>query len=263
MKNPIVTLSLFCLLIILASSCEETGEGCLDLLANNYDFEAVNPCDSCCTYPNGRFGFQLEYDTLDFNLKDTFLLVNGDSVYLEEFKLVLSDFTFIGNSGEYTIRDTIINIDSELRDDYIYFESPGTYTIGTTRFEDTLSQIVFDIGIDSAYIWQFMPFDNIDQDSNLDLALDSMYNDQIGKFKFCELSIHQVKDSSFVIVELPGSTLGTQIFNVNKPVYAGSVWVIQCHLDLKKLFMNVDLSTDPIVFQKTIKQNFLNAFYLE
>lgn len=81
-------------------SCYESKEGCLDLLATNYDVIADMPCDDCCTFPKVSINIQnINGQDTTYNLADTIYSLSGDSLQILEAKFYLSDITIYKNGS--------------------------------------------------------------------------------------------------------------------------------------------------------------------
>lgn len=164
------------LITLLLCACEESEDGCLDLLSSNYNFNAVTECDSCCTYPNVLFNYRIDYDTfLSRALLDTFFLESNDSLILHNMKLSTGAYTFVGSNVSYRIIDSIEVNDIVVKDDYVLAEATTSYTIGQVRYAGQTNSVKFSVGIDADEVDTWGSLDNIDQDSQLDKLLDSMY----------------------------------------------------------------------------------------
>ena len=258
-----VTASILSLLTIFMA-CEESQEGCLDLLAENYNFEAVTECEDCCTYPSATLNFSfINTDSLSYSLGDTLLNVEGDSMILESFKLLFSDFTFKANSQDYTIRDTIEFLDSKVYDDFIYMERESSYSIGATRIQDTINTILFTVGLDEALAESLKPFEDIDQSSQLDLALDSMYVDSIALYRFFQMELQFVQDSSFVKLDFPNSLQDTFQFASSIVVGDGQDWSFNLELDVHALLSDLIREDDNSIIIEKVNNNFRQSIRLK
>ncbi len=262
MKQAPIILS-FLLALLFISSCEETEEACLDLLAENLSFTAVNPCDDCCTYPSLTVNFSLINDTLAYNLGDSLVLVTGDTVILDRFKLLLSDFSFGNADTSYNTRDTVLDVDFDLRDDFVLIQNEGNQTVGTTRFSDDLDYCAFTSGFDELRIDDLMPFENLDQDSNLDLALDSMYIETDEIYLSAFFSLLFTRDSSIVDLAVPNEAFGQLEYVIDNSVNPGDDWSVNLSLDMKILLQGVEQDMDEEVILETIISNYLSSLVLE
>jgi len=245
MRVPIAVLSIA---VFFMFSCDETAEGCLDLLAENYSFEAVNECDSCCTYPTASISLSFIQDTLSFNLNDTLLLANGDSVLIQDWVLLMSEFVFSSNKMDYTIRDSISSNMISTKDDFIVFLDRGSRQIGNTAFQDTLNSIQVRTGFNTQMIELFKPFDNLDQDSQLDLALDSMYNSISDDYYSMRFVLEFPEQERSVNVSVSNSDV--LVFDdLDFFVKGGTDWSLKMNMDMDVLFSGIssDLAEEDIM----------------
>jgi len=251
MRQVLAISSLVC---ILALACEETQEGCLDILASNYGFEAVNACDSCCTYPTFSIRMNLINDTLAYNLNDSILLISGDTLLLTRFQLVYSDFSFSNADTTYRIRDSLDGFNAGLLDDFIYIQSETSITGGRTRLSDTITGVRFRNGFDRERINALKPFDNIDQDSRLDTALDCMYVAETEVYRSAIFSLRFVPDTT--VVELPVIYDEAYLdYELDRFVPAGTGWTLDFELDVSRAFEGLNAGMPSEVMSETIAQN--------
>ena len=195
MSRKIVILSILSILAFI--SCEENEEGCLDLLSDNFNFNAVTECDECCTYPSAILNFRVDYDTfLSRALLDTFFLdnLNSDTLFLNNIQLATGVYTFTTPAEPYQVLGSLSFNGVDVRDDYVLIETPTAVNIGNVRFAGQTDNVEFNIGIDQTTVdsWGFL--DNIDQTSRLDRLLDNMYEEAINEVAMMRLSL-QVGDS--------------------------------------------------------------------
>lgn len=238
----ILQLSGCLLLALIYFSCEDSEEGCIDIFSNNFNFHAVTSCDSCCTYPAATFNFSLIHGDTTFNLnRDTFLLPTEDSFSISKLEIVFSDFEFIGDSDSYTVRDTVRNNSNTIKNDFVFFKTSASRTIGRTRFEDTIRTINFRVGFDQTEIERIKPFADIDQNIHLDEVLDSLYVVVDDKYLASRINI-LLKDSIRTLV-LEDPVINNLVsFDVSIPIAAGIVWSIDCNLDVEILVRELTAS---------------------
>jgi len=259
MRVPIAVLSIAAFLMF---SCDETAEGCLDLLAENYSFEAVNACDSCCSYPTASISLSFIQDTLSFDINDTLMVGNGDSVLIQDWVFLLSEFVFSSQTMDYTVRASVRTSMVSAQDDFIVFLDKGSKQIGNTAFQDTLNRVQFRTGFNTEEMELFKPFDNLDQDSRLDLALDSMYNSMTDKYYSMRFMLEFPEQDRIVHVDIENNDI--LVFDgFNYFVKGGSDWFLKMNLDLTKLFSGIssDLTDDDIL--QIIAGNIQSSIHLE
>jgi|GEM_PF-598145 len=251
-------LLILCFISIL--SCDTTEEGCFDLLSANYGFDAVGECEDCCEYPSFKLTFRVARDSISPAINLPFEIAPGDTIEFKNIELLLSEFTVQGAANNYTILDSIELSDQVIKDDYVYFQSAITKTVGQTRLQDTIQGIAVHLGFNETNVNTYQPFDNIESTSQLDSALDSLYNVEEEVFYFSRIEV-ELNDSLRV---LNLENLDTDLqFEINKFVGAGVDWTITISLDLGKLTEGLisDASNEMLV--ETFKQNFVSALSAE
>lgn len=251
-RAALVRIILLSLVILFYSSCEETVEGCLDLLAENYDFTAVDACQDCCTYPSLSMSLSLMNDTLSFDIGDTLTMNQADSIVIDRFLLLFSEFRLTGLSSEYKVIDSVELRDSFIRDDFAFFDDEGTSVIGDTRFADFLEEFHITLGFSDLFSNLSNEFDNLDQDSRLDEALDSLF---IGgdKYSMAAFTFKYTSWDSLHSYQLP-NTGETLMFNIGKEVSAGRDWRLEASIDLQQLFHAIE----PELSDESIKEMLAN-----
>lgn len=255
--KAITSCVLFLTVFFYITSCEESEDGCLDLLSNNFGFQAVNECDSCCTYPVFSLSLTLKNDSLDFSLNDTIVKNNVDSIVLQRFELLFSDFTFVGDNGEYKIIDTIVVAQNGVIDDYAYIRGERTLQIGSTRFSDTINVVEFNFGFDPVFAESLKPFSQIDSDSKLDEALDSLYLEDKSQYLFGRMFYSLAQDTSEIAL-LSRTKLDFSIENIL--ISPGEDWNLDIEVDINSLFNGFESNMDSMEVSTTIDSNFLSSF---
>ncbi|MBK7223607.1 MAG: hypothetical protein IPH94_20580 [Saprospiraceae bacterium] len=76
--------------IVSLASCYEEQDGCLDLLAANYNAAADKECEGCCTYPSLRVSLVNQWNDRNFILNDTFTNLQGQSFIILQQKFFLA-----------------------------------------------------------------------------------------------------------------------------------------------------------------------------
>jgi len=252
-------LFLFSLLFILFA-CEQTEDGCLDLLSSNYGFDAVSECEECCEYPDFKIGLGIINDTIENALNDTIVLSGGDTLIFKNIELLFSEIEIEGINDTYKILDSIEVNDLYIKDDYVYFQSPSTKIVGQTRLEDTIKTVSVHLGFNETTVSTYKPFENIDNTSQLDLALDSLYFDDEEIFYFSRIQI-ELADS---IRELNLKNLDVKLdFELDQFVDAGSDWIISFNLDLNKLRDGITSDMTNELLIETFEQNFISSLSIK
>lgn len=249
-------LFLFSVLCVL-TSCEQTEEGCFDLLSNNYGFNAVSECDECCEYPDFKINLSVQNDSIS---NDTIILGIGDTLVFNNIELLLSEILIQGAKENYTILDSIEVNGQYIKDDYVYFTRLTTKTVGQTRFEDTIQSLNLHLGFNESNVTTYQPFENIDISSELDSSLDSLYNIDDGIFYFSRIEI-ELQDS---VRNLNLSNLDLELnFDVDQFVGAGSDWTISFIIDINKLYQGLTSDMSNEMMAEVFKQNFVSSLTIE
>lgn len=144
-------------ILIICSSCYEKQEGCLEINASNYDFEADLSCEGCCVYP--EFKIQVNHQWNDSTLiRNTWFTNNfGQQIKIEEVAFYLSNFSLSDVNTEFTVNETVEVIDvngseSLLKDDFIFVENERlNFTVGTFSHSGSFSKLKFKLGIDGYF----------------------------------------------------------------------------------------------------------------
>lgn len=260
MSKIILIASVFLALVFAA--CQETEEGCLDLLSSNYNFNAVTECDSCCTYPNIIFNYRIDYDTLlSRALLDTFHLDSGDSLILHNMKLSTGDYTFVGPNFSYRIRDSLKVNELFVKDDYILAENTTAYTIGQVRYEGQTNSVLLSVGIDAATVDTWGSLDNIDQTSELDMLLDSMYVSNINEVAMMRMRL-QVEDSIRHLVISSDVALDFDR-TIDKSNSVGENIIFNLRVDLKALTQNINASLSNAEMESLIADKISESITIE
>ncbi|NNE28024.1 MAG: hypothetical protein HKN16_00205 [Saprospiraceae bacterium] len=146
------------LLLLGLLSCYERQEGCLDLLANNFDATADDPCVDCCTYPDLEVQVKNRLDTLVYSPATLVSNGLGDSFLIIKAGLLLSDFKLENDTGfaEVIDREDFSLFDGtgtiELKDDFldVATDKGNTRTAGEIKTQGLISGFQVHIGLDAS-----------------------------------------------------------------------------------------------------------------
>lgn len=153
------SLWVFLTLIMLSfSGCEE-DPGCLDIQANNYQVDAEDPCDDCCSYPELRLSFQhnwvLDDSVRNFDTgRDVYTIggveyqFNRIRYYLSGIHLVREDGTFLelNERLEFELPD---GVTESVEDNFVLLEAGSFQTLvpGRYRRSGTFTELRFIVGV--------------------------------------------------------------------------------------------------------------------
>jgi hypothetical protein len=98
-----MTLRIFFLLfsILMIASCNKSKEGCLDLLASNFDPLADSDCENCCLFPSVEFQIKHVFNNKEIdNFRDTFKNNLSSSFKIIDQLFYLSDVSIFSKKVE-------------------------------------------------------------------------------------------------------------------------------------------------------------------
>lgn len=104
---------LFFLLPLLLVGCEE-DPGCLDVLANNYQVDAKDPCTDCCSYPELRLSFQHNWVSADsvrnFDTDGDVYLIGGIAYQFSRIRFYVSDIHLVREDGSILVLNETLEL---------------------------------------------------------------------------------------------------------------------------------------------------------
>ena len=119
------------------------------------------------------------------------------------------------------------------------------------------------ITLDEALAESLKPFEDIDQSSQLDLALDSMYVDSIALYRFFQMELQFVQDSSFVKLDFPNSLQDTFQFASSIVAGDGQDWSFNLELDVHALLSDLIREDDNSIIIEKVNNNFRQSIRLK
>jgi len=140
------------ILSFLFSSCFQRKEGCLDTIASNFDVEALDPCEDCCTYPNLIFRFQHMYGDSMLRSIDTLTNDIGQKFNVVEVRYYISDVTLWQDNDSLRVTASISNNNNSLRlrDDIKLARSNNNdLVIGSFKSFGEYQKVTFRLGVDN------------------------------------------------------------------------------------------------------------------
>lgn len=97
----------FFIILIFVSSCYEPIDGCIDILSTNYQLDADNECDDCCTYPNTRLILDYNFGEEDFDRSLYYDFGTGDSLRILNSHYFIRDLYLVQDSIKIGSEDSI------------------------------------------------------------------------------------------------------------------------------------------------------------
>lgn len=130
-------------------SCYEEQEGCLDVLASNYDVKADNPCKDCCRYPSLILAIAHLYKGESFTAEDTLTNDLDQQFKLLDFSYIVSDIAVETPDGDVHVLDSIRLEDETYIYDDIVLVTPDLFTqdAGNIRYEGEITGVRLSYGL--------------------------------------------------------------------------------------------------------------------
>ncbi|MEO5905468.1 MAG: hypothetical protein ABIQ11_01990 [Saprospiraceae bacterium] len=138
--------------IFFSSGCLTREEGCLDLAAVNFDFDADRACNECCTYPIMTMTLSQRWDSLNFNPSDTLADRNGLPYKIADLNYFLTSWSWKDAQEEvYTVDSAVLICPQELVDytpDILIIDPQQfVYNLGMIRESPEIESIRFEFGL--------------------------------------------------------------------------------------------------------------------
>ena len=142
---------ILCMLLHVCS-CTMREPGCLDPNANNFDLDADRSCDDCCTYPVVSLVLTQKWDTLNFDITDTFFDRNDKPFLIHDLRYFLTAWSWQAASGQTYRVDSIeticISAPFIFYPDIVIIEPQRfSYTLGIIRTNPIIDSIDFMLGL--------------------------------------------------------------------------------------------------------------------
>lgn len=239
-------------LILLVASCNTKEEGCLDIRATNFDFDADKACDECCTYP--KLFFRVSHiwdDSTAFRQNQIYTRAGVDTFKLVDIDYAFSAFLLSDTEGvQETVEETTdiwcdengsIN-EKEIVDDVIVINLTNlTYEIGTFRRDEMFTIGEMTIGIPPSYDCAIA--DSLESSDPLS-AQSVIFQDEemervFGRVVLQKDTATQVLDTLYI------PNAGVQFnFDLNKEFKTGKPDTIYCTINYQQWFSEIDLTQD-------------------
>lgn len=254
-------LMFLCLLFGL-TACYENTEGCLDLLASNYDVTADLSCkENCCTYPKAALEVSHIYRGENIKFGDTVTQLNGSSAVLIDQRFYLCRLTAKLTDGqELHLLDTFYftvngkNL-ATAKDVFLFRKNQGNVTGPAYRSEGTIQSFEYMLGLseelDALTESQASSYDPLKRARNMytDEGYASMWLQFARGPEFADtVALFIYPDRSFsksVQIDIQRG------FNVSLPIV----------LDYELWFENVDWNASLDIIKQVLTENTTSCFY--
>lgn len=140
------------LILISINGCNTRIQGCLDVNAANFNLNAEQSCDGCCTYPSLSLSLTQKWGERNFSTMDTLYDIDGKAYKLNSLVYFLSDWTWVDGQGIRYHVDSL-NVacqEGDLKyspDNLLVDTEHFTYTMGLYRQSPVIDSLRFIIGL--------------------------------------------------------------------------------------------------------------------
>ncbi len=244
------------LLTIVMISCYEPVEDCLDINASNYNVNADNPCDDCCSYPT--FIINFSYTGISSSLGDTLDLVNH-RVVLHDFHFFLDNIYLVSDGEEIAYNETI-EIDGQEVDNDFGFFNRGNFrkTLENFVFTGEADVLVFELGLGDEIA--AIDRDSLDDRAGFTVVPDTV-SAGIGEYVDLGLTLEDLATNEIYRITIDPVVLEQQVFSIPTPIEVerGSGASVVVEIDFQLWLFDIDL-TDLSATEDVILANVSNSF---
>ncbi len=244
------------ILSTLVWSCYEPIEDCLDINASNYNVNADNPCEDCCSFPTLRVDFS--YPGIATSLGDTLDLINH-RVVLHDFSFFLDDMYLVSFGEEIKYNRTITIDGQEIENDFGFFNrSNFRRTFSDFVFSGETDTLVFRLGLGNE-ISSINP-DSLEVRVDFSNVPDSLFTD-VGNYVDLGITLEDVATQEVFRIAIDPVVLEQQAFRIPTPIEVdrGSGASLVVEVDFQLWLFDIDL-TDMSATENAILSNLANSF---
>lgn len=260
----------FVFFILFFSGCQVPEEGCTDVAASNFDITALKTCaTNCCVYPQLKIRTQFLWgsDAVFFDLNTPYK-IGLDSVKFLSAQLYISAISFTPLAGGknvsvsdsialYRANDTIMrpNNYALIGKNYGF-----NYTLGSFTGFGSYNYAHFTVGLDS--VSNMVIPSKMPASSPFAVKADSAYDNKNSTFifqKFIFVKGANYKDTVQINIE----NAQTIDAGCRLTFIRGFDAVMPFKIDYKKLFLDVNVQSDPNTIAQKIVSNYTNSFSVQ
>jgi len=254
-----------CLLLLICQSCYQSQEGCLDVLATNFDVTADIDCcleDNvcCCTYPtlNLAIDHKLTADTsLNFALgspltvddSSHFFIVDDIKFYLTNLHLVnttTGEEAGVEDSIELYVIDDLGNlVTTTVEDNFsLINRNQFSYPLGEFRSSGIYDALRFDVGI--AGLANHTLTDSLATNHALSIQTDTLQIDPVSGYIFNKIDLRRDTVSSTATNRIEILDLIAVQLALNEPITIANGFDITINLRMNHLdwYTGINFVTD-------------------
>jgi len=144
------------LLLTSLTGCNTRIQGCLDVNAENFNLNAEQSCDGCCTYPSLALSLTQKWGDRNFALTDTLFDINGQPYRIRGLVYFLSEWTWVDGQGvRYHVDSVNVTcLDGDLTyspDNLLVDTEHFNYPMGLIRQAPVMDSLRFVFGLNQDF----------------------------------------------------------------------------------------------------------------
>jgi hypothetical protein len=239
----------FVLVCALHWACNVREPGCLDIEAQNFDFDADRHDEEMCVYPN--LLLNVLYQWADSSLQQGFLYRNamGTDYAIHGVQILFCDFSLQNSSGEEVQVEEVVTFITgacnsgssvEAPDDFVFVDrSTFNYVIGAFRTSGPMQRATLSMGVRDTYTplcIESLPVTH--KLRNPRAAYDETKGEfAIGRFIISRDSVNAIRDTLFVY------RMSEELaFDLTRTFRQGRPDTLFMSIDFRNIFDPADLS---------------------
>lgn len=238
----------FLLLGVLFSGCFEKKEGCLDVLASNFDAGADKNC--CCTYPKLTFDVKHSYDSTNLSLSDVYTNALGQDFKILAIAFYISDVQLRSNDQWIAVSNTIGFRDRtggfHIRPDDVTIINRQTFKFNVGEFlsPGTFDQLRFSIGLKAPE--SSADPESVSDDHPLSSTSVNQLWDPVDGYLSYQISLVDTLQQDTLHWKTPATTNALVNLEIDLKIdkQIGEELVIPLEIDYSKWLQSVDIRSD-------------------
>ncbi len=247
------------LISISAIGCNTRIQGCLDVNAENFNLNAEQSCDGCCSYPSLALSMTQKWGDRNFANTDTLYDMNAQPYKINSLVYFLSDWTWEDDQGTVfhvdSVTVTCVNGDLTYSPDNVAVDiEQFNYTLGTIRQSPVIDSLRFTAGLTQ----DFSCLDSESPGTPLVLSEQSpLWNAQSGSLETMRLIVQRnITVESFDTIFISDEVVSTLAYPFEFIPGEDSQFMLT--VDYFLWFQDVNVA-DPTSFRHSIITNFAGS----
>lgn len=235
--------------LIICAGCNPREPGCLDIDAQNFDFQAEKHDQESCVYPDLLLDVKYKWGDLSFAPGDVYKNDLGQFFTIEEFYILFSQFILIydqdlrstvENKMDWYLNDGVCRL-TEVPDDFVLVDrSSFFFKLGEIRKSGLQDRLLFTLGVSDTLTPACV--DSLPE-SHLLRSERVQYDQALGDFATARFVIN--RDTISNVLDTMIIFSGPKLFDyvLDREFVQGRNDSVRIALDLKVLFQSLDMAS--------------------